>query len=132
MGQNCGEISSNTQENIMLDYQSELCRSWVQDKAEVTRVYFYGSRVWGSPRTKSDLDVFIVAQPGAVIGSAQEWTNELTSLLAVTVHINDHFTADPKLIDKIKESGLLVVSRHGCDVDFKFEDELSEFDPDAD
>jgi predicted nucleotidyltransferase len=122
--------SSNTQETIMLDHQSELCRRWAQDKVEVTRVYFYGSRVWGSPRIGSDLDVLIVAQPGAVIGSDQEWTNELTLLLAVAVHINDHFTADPKLIDRIKDSGLLVFSRHGCDIDFKFEDELEEFDPD--
>jgi hypothetical protein len=75
--------------------------------------------------------VLIVAQPGAVICDNVEWTSELKSLLGVAVHINDHFTADPKLIDKIKASGLLVFSRHAGDVDFKFEDELPEFDPDA-
>lgn len=115
----------------MLDHQSQLCRYWAGNKREVTRDYFYGSRVWGSPRIDSDLDVLIVAHPGAIIGSAEEWTDELTSSLGVAVHINDHFTADPKLIDKIKATGLLVFSRYGSDVDFEFEDALPEFNPDV-
>jgi predicted nucleotidyltransferase len=81
----------------MLDHQSELCRRWAQDKREVTRVYFYGSRVWGIPRTNSDLDVFIVAQPGAGIWDSKAWSNELEMLLSVAVHINDAFTANPDL-----------------------------------
>lgn len=115
----------------MLERKSEVCRSWAQNKHEVTRVYFYGSRVWGAPRRDSDLDVLIVAQPGAVICSATEWTNELTALLRAVVHLNDYFTAQPDLVDKIKANGLLVFSRHGGDIDFEFDDELPEFDPDA-
>jgi len=114
----------------MLDHQRELCRQWAENKREVTRVYFYGSRVWGAPQIDSDLDILLVAQPGAVICSREEWNNELTSLLGI-VDINDHFTAKGELIDRIKASGLLVFSRHGSDVDFEFEDELPEFDPDV-
>lgn len=116
----------------MLDSQSQLCRRWAQTEREVTRVYFYGSRVWGEPQRDSDLDVLIIAQPGAVICSRDQWSNKLTALLGVSVDINDHFTAKPEIIDKIKANGLLAFSRHGSDVDFCFEDELPEFDPETD
>ena len=113
----------------MLDSQSELCRQWAAEKREITRVYFFGSRIWGLPRIDSDLDIFVVAHPGAVIGSAGEWTRELTSLLGITAHLNDHFTADIHLFEKIKKDGLLVFSRHNSNIDFEFEDEFPEFDP---
>ncbi len=113
----------------MLDHQRELCRHWAAEKREVTRIYFFGSRVGGCPRSDSDLDIFVVASPGAVICSSEEWTDELTSLLGVTAHINDHFTADPVLIKKIRENGLLIFSRYECNRDFEFEDESLEIDP---
>jgi hypothetical protein len=71
----------------------------------------------------------VVAQPGAVISDAEKWNRELGSLIDVQVHINDYFTADLKLIERIKISGLLAFSRHASDADFEFEDELPEFDP---
>jgi predicted nucleotidyltransferase len=107
-----------------------LCLGWAQGKREITRVYFFGSRVWGGSHTNSDLDVLIVAQPGAVMDSGEKWGVELSSLLGVVVDVNDHFTADPTLADKIRASGALVFSRHGSDVHFQFEDELPPFDPD--
>lgn len=113
----------------MLDHEVRLCRCWAQDKREVTRVYFYGSRVWGGWREDSDLDVLVVAPPGYY--ESELWTNELTKRLGVATHINDHFTASLELLDRIKASGLLVFSRHGTDADFEFEDELPEFDPHA-
>lgn len=116
----------------MLDHERNLCRDWAIQKREVTRIYFYGSRVWGAPRPDSDLDVLVVAHPGAVICSTDEWTAELSSLLGVAVHLNDHFTAKPELIDRIKTSGVLVYSRHNDDTDFVFENEFEEFDPDND
>src|ERR1700674_4115001 len=101
----------------MLDHKRDLCRDWAIQKREVTRVYFYGSSVWGAPRSDSDLDVLVVAHPGAVICSAMGWTAELTLLWGVAVDLNDHFTADSGLIDRIKASGLLVFSRHNGDAD---------------
>lgn len=113
----------------MLDHQAQLCRSWAQGKREVTRVYFYGSRVWGGWGEDSDLDVLVVAPPGYY--EVELWASELTKRLGVATHINDYFTARPELLDRIKGSGLLVFSRHGTDADFEFEDELPEFDPHA-
>lgn len=112
-----------------LDHQAKLCQRWAQGKREVTRVYFYGSRVWGGWREDSDLDVLVVAPPGYY--EVALWTSELTNRLGVVVHVNDYFTANPELLKKIKASGLLIFSRHGTDADFEFEDEFPEFDPDA-
>jgi predicted nucleotidyltransferase len=104
------------------------CQAWAARQRELTRVYFYGSRVWGTPRPDSDLDVLIVAHPDAVICSEEEWSAELSSLLEVPVHLNDHFTVDPELLLRIKAEGLLVYSRHDSEADFEFEDEFEEFD----
>ncbi len=112
---------------IMLDRQAKLCWCWAQGKKEVNRVYFYGSRVWGNPTEDSDLDVLVVAPPAYC--EPELWASELTRRLDVAVEINDYWTAEPGLRDKIKTSGLLVFSRHGNDADFEFEDELPEFDP---
>jgi predicted nucleotidyltransferase len=114
----------------MLDREVTLCREWAAKQREITGVFFYGSRVWGTPRPDSDLDVLVVAQPGAVIANNNQWTNELTGLLGVKVHLNGAFTADPELVDRIRSEGILVYSRHGDDRDFQFE-ELGDFDPDA-
>jgi hypothetical protein len=73
-----------------------------------------------------------VANPSAVIDSNEEWANELTRLLDWNAHLNDHFTADAALVQRIKSEGVLVFSRNGNDLDFQFEDELEDFDPDAD
>jgi predicted nucleotidyltransferase len=75
----------------MLDHQAKLCRCWAQGKREVTRVYFYGSRVWGGWREDSDLDVLVVAPPGHY--EVELWASELTKRLGVATHINDYFTA---------------------------------------
>lgn len=108
-----------------------LCCTWAAQQREITRVYFYGSRVWGTPEPDSDLDILIVAHPGAIIGSNDEWTAALTELLGLTVHLNDHFTADPGLLVRISAKGLMVFSRHNSESDFEFEDEPLEFDPNA-
>lgn len=111
----------------MLDRETAVCRKWAACHREITRVYFFGSRVWGKPRPDSDLDIFVVAHPGA-IGSNAEWTGELTRLLGVTVHLNDHFLAEPDLVSRIRSDGILVYSRHGDELDFQVEDELDEID----
>jgi hypothetical protein len=114
---------------IMLDHETKLCRCWARGKRNLTRVCFYGSRVWGGWRTDSDLDVLVVAPPGHY--EAELWASELTKRLGVAALVNDYFTARPELLERIKASGLLVFSRHGTDADFEFEGELPEFDPDS-
>jgi len=112
----------------VLDREREICNGWARNQREITRVYFYGSRVWGAPRPDSDLDILVVAQPGAVIASSAEWTTELTCRLGVSAHLNDNFTADPELRKRILSSGMLVFSRYGDDGDFQFEADLGEID----
>lgn len=112
----------------MLDFESARCRKWAAQQREITRIYFFGSRVRGTSRPDSDLDIFVVAPPGAVILKDKEWTAELTSLLRMKVHLNDHFTASKDLKAHINADGLLVFSRHNSDVDFQFEDEIDEID----
>jgi predicted nucleotidyltransferase len=113
----------------MLGREADICRKWAVAHKEITRVYFYGSRVWGNPRLDSDLDILVVAQPGSVMISNQEWTTELTPLFGLIVHLNDYFTADSEVVARIKSDGLLVFSRYETDTDFQFEDEL-DFDSD--
>jgi predicted nucleotidyltransferase len=103
-------------------------QKWVKDQREITRVYFYGSRIWGQPRPDSDLDIFIVASSGAMIMCDNDWTAQLTKLIALTPHLNDYQTADKCLINKIKSNGFLVFSRYGDDTDFQFEDQCEEID----
>ena len=116
----------------MLNREITICRDWAAEQREITRVYFYGSRIWGTPRPDSDLDILIVAHPGAVIGSNKNWTDELTRLLGLSAHLNDHFTADPELVTRIKAAGVLVFSRYEDKRDFQFEDEIEEIDSNAD
>ena len=115
----------------MLEWETYVCREWAKQQREITRIYFYGSRVWGNPNSDSDLDILIVAHPGAVIGSQEEWGYELRKLLNLRVDINDYFTARNDLIDIVSSNGLLVFSRHMSNMDFQFEDEIEDFDPEA-
>jgi predicted nucleotidyltransferase len=111
----------------MLQRQVELCRRWAAaDQGEITRVYFYGSQVWGQPRPSSDLDILIVAQPDAVMLDGKLWELLLASLLSLPAH---HNTALPILVDRIKSQGLLIYSRHGNQLDWQFDDEIREVDP---
>lgn len=72
-----------------------------------------------------------MALPGAVILNDKTWTAELTRLLGVKVHLNDHFTACDDLKEHVKFKGLLVFSLHNSDRDFEFEDDGYEIDPSA-
>lgn len=111
----------------MLSNEGQRCREWAEQTQSVTRVYFFGSRVWGEPQPDSDLDIFVFADPALAILEAKVWENELTTLLEVKVHLFHHGLADHELESKVKSEGRLVFSRHKSDRDFEFE-ELDEID----
>ncbi len=105
----------------MLEEQVESCRMWAQNQRDIRRIYFYGSRVWGAPRTNSDLDIMVVAEVGASVDS-EKWRQKLTGVLGFDVHIANHWDAKPKIMRKVKREGILIFSRWGDERNFEFDD----------
>lgn len=101
---------------------ASLCAEWANGKKDITRVYFFGSRVWGNPRDDSDLDIFIIAQPGAMIAEANEWKSSLDSILSFSTHLIDYHLADSELSENIANNGYLVFSRNNSSIDFDMPD----------
>lgn len=88
------------------------------------RMYLFGSRVWGQPESESDIDILVVAQPGAVTLCDPKWTEELTQLLGVQAHLNNYQTAEHELVQRIKDEGVVAFSRYGTEQDFDIDEDI--------
>ena len=121
--QEARELSNQTDMNAA----RECVRNWADGQRDINRLYFFGSRVWGTPRANSDLDIFIVARDsGAGILGRKKWIDQLTRQLIWPPHLIEYFTANSTLIEKIKSDGVLVFSRHANDTDFPGDDDKIE------
>ena len=106
----------------MLEREAALCRSWAEKKRDIMRVYFFGSRVRGTHKPDSDLDVAIVGRDSAIMFDREEWMAELSHLLGLDVRIEQYPHGEPEIHDSITNEGVIVFSRYGCDTNRDFED----------
>jgi predicted nucleotidyltransferase len=113
-----------------LTIERKACAAWARNRSEISRVYFFGSRVWGSPREDSDLDIMLVVNNGAFICDKEEWVAELGQKIGQRVHVVAWFGVKDELRETVRSNGLLVFSRNGNDTDFDVED-LDDIDPSA-
>ena len=87
--------------------------NWAQGQALIVKIYLYGSRLHGTERSDSDIDLAIVV-PVAEVGFAfalriQEfpaWCEDLTKLLNIPVHLElAHAKDSPRVWGYLKEKG---------------------------
>lgn len=107
-------------QGIDISEARRFCREWAQCHREITRVYLFGSRVYGSPRRDSDLDVFIVTDGGAFVLNRTTWERELSTRLGVRCEVHDYFSSPDCVKSAAMGRGLLVFSRHGDNRDLDF------------
>lgn len=105
--------------NADLEYLAELVRAWAAGRPSIVRLWFYGSRVRGTHRPDSDLDVahlidrLPIGQPAEVFEAVQRvWQAELSALLDVRVHLLSCHTG--KVDSAVRAEGLLVYDRHAA------------------
>jgi predicted nucleotidyltransferase len=113
------------------DEAPRICRDWAASKREITRLILFGSRVKGVHRPDSDLDIMPVTHAGDFIPNKAQWTDELTELLGVTVHLVEYQAGNRSLVAGVKSEGVIAYSRFGDERDFDVE-EHDEIDLDED
>jgi uncharacterized protein len=91
---------------------------WAASKHRIRRVWLYGSRVKGTHRTDSDLDVCVQIDPlkteeekELVQGQQKIWRHELSALCGMKVHLEPYATEQQKSF--IAAGGELVYEREG-------------------
>lgn len=72
----------------------------------IEQIWFFGSRVWGTPRADSDLDILIVTPPGYSSGEIQRWTSKLEGASRFKIHIFDSFHMPDDILDRIELAGV--------------------------
>lgn len=97
--------------------------SWASGRAEIKKVYVYGSRVKDTFKEGSDLDVAIeldfteipgVDQSGGYatwLGKKQIWQVELAPMFPFPVHLQWCHPSETEVMRGIEESGQLVYSK---------------------
>jgi predicted nucleotidyltransferase len=66
--------------------------SWAENHPSISEIWLFGSRATGTHRPDSDLDLaLLLKQGGAVLGlylsREKHWTNELSRMLGLKVHL---------------------------------------------
>ena len=91
---------------------------WAAATRNVRRVWLYGSRVRGTPRPDSDLDVCVEIDPLMTEQEKAEsqrqqkaWRSELSMLCGLNVHLEPYATEQQKGF--IAKEGRLVYEREG-------------------
>ncbi len=85
-------------------------RTWAIDTRGVHQVYLVGSHVWGIPHPESDLDVFLVTDPGAFINQ-KAWEKDLTRRAGMPVQVHFDYLVNATFRAKAKSEGHFVIGR---------------------
>jgi predicted nucleotidyltransferase len=101
-----------------LDTAKTICRDWAASKREITRLILFGSRVRGEHRPESDLDIMLVTHAGDFIFNKKQWTDQLTRLLEVPVHLVEYEADNADLLRSVRSEGIVAYSRFGDRRDF--------------
>ena len=95
--------------------------TWAERIPEIKAVYLYGSRVTGSPRDDSDLDIAVVMADGDegqrladLFCEAKVWRKQLQKLIPVKVHleVGDDDLAPKYVALAIRDHGVKVFPRN--------------------
>jgi len=100
----------------------EVLNKWAADKAPITKVYIFGSRVKGDFRPDSDLDVALELYPipggedaATLFWMTEEpkWKSELQPRLPYILHLH-YFEGDntPTIKEGIRVSGVAVYNKN--------------------
>lgn len=109
---------------------AELCRAWAENEPLVTRVYFFGSRIYGTPRQDSDLDICIVSTGPEIAcdekGNLESLSLNIEKKLQDFLPYKPHITVYMKFNDAAqhaKNKGVLVYSQYNDLRDFQREED---------
>lgn len=100
-----------------INQAAKLASEWAVNKPEIKSVHFFGSRVKGTNREDSDLDVAIELMPGldecgglsAWMRSSDKWSKELNELIPYEVQAEWNDGENTDLIKKgLSEACMLV------------------------
>jgi predicted nucleotidyltransferase len=103
-----------------LEDWSSVLTLWARAKPQIAEVWLYGSRIRGSFRDDSDLDVAIVmsgkskeARYGNWVALADSWEKELKALLpvAVDLDIGDEDIAQEVVAPALRREGRRIFQR---------------------
>ena len=107
----------------------EQCEQWARANRGITRVYLFGSRVYGSPRPDSDLDIFVVGDAAGYDLHHETWQWDWTARLGVRCDVHNYSNASDCVKSEAMGHGLRVFSLHGDERDFDLgEDAPDEID----
>lgn len=97
-------------------WANEIAR-WAATKSQIAEVFLYGSRVKGTARDDSDLDVAIRIEATdetsltTWVFEGREWAEELDDLLDVEVHLEMLDGSDRVVLPAVREHGLRIYSK---------------------
>lgn len=89
----------------------EALRAWADGKPQVREVYLFGSRVKGTSRVDSDLDIAVRIESAnetpltTWIFEGKEWAEELDALLPVPVQLEMLDEDDTVVLPAVQEHG---------------------------
>ncbi|MBN1239185.1 MAG: nucleotidyltransferase domain-containing protein [Gammaproteobacteria bacterium] len=91
-------------------------QDWATSKPEIRSLWLFGSRVRGTPRSDSDLDIAYLATDGvddvtAALAREQEWTAEIASWCPYRPHIQPYGSLHVK--DAVDDHGHLIYIHMG-------------------
>jgi predicted nucleotidyltransferase len=90
---------------------------WAASKPEIAELYLYGSRVKGTNRDDSDLDVAILieGEDGLKLATwiieGRLWAEELDALLDVEIHLEAMNEGDNNVLPAVRDHGLKLYSK---------------------
>jgi predicted nucleotidyltransferase len=95
--------------------------AWAEATPRIRRVWVFGSRAKGNPRTDSDLDIAVEVEPVADseetlavwMANSEKWQSELQEHISFTVDLEwfDPDGSTPKVRGALRETGILVYER---------------------
>ena len=103
-----------------IENAAKLVSEWAAEKPEIRAVRFFGSRVKGTHRTRSDIDIAITLMPNldgsgglaTWMGESDKWERELFIILPHKVQLEWDAGSRTKIIEKgLREASIQVYER---------------------
>jgi len=100
------------------EQQLEAIRTWAKNKAAIRSIYLFGSRVKGTARPDSDLDVAIEVQTDdedafqTYMAHDDRWEAELSSVTSLQVSVQMYHPVEaPRVYSYVASSGFKAFER---------------------
>lgn len=93
---------------------ASIVRKWAEDKPQIFKIHFFGSRVKATNRPESDLDIALAVKPdinGTLLWFEvhDTWLNELNALIPCDVQLElDEGSESPTIQRGLNEANYLV------------------------